>query len=160
MDGTKAPVSAPPPEITGAVRERIAADPFCRHLGIELEALRPGYARLGMALTPDMLNFHGTAHGGAVFALADAAHAAASNSHGDPAVALHVGLDYVAPARAGCRLVAEAVEEERGRRTALYRLTVREEGTGRLIAAGQGRGDILGRGDGGVGGGGGVPGGG
>lgn len=108
-------------------------------MGIELEELRPGYARLSMVVAEDMVNFHGTGHGGAVFALADAAHAAASNSHGNPAVALHVALHYVAPARAGQRLVAEAVEEDRGRRTALYHLTVRDGDSGRLVADGHGR---------------------
>ncbi|QIA27370.1 hotdog fold thioesterase [Thermaerobacter sp. PB12/4term] len=119
--------------------DRIADDPFCRRLGIRLDDLRPGYARLSMTLGPDMVNFHGVGHGGAVFALADAAHAAASNSHGIPAVALHVALHYVAPARPGDRLVAEAWEEDCGRRTALYRLEVRRAPDGRLVAAGQGR---------------------
>lgn len=108
-------------------------------MGIRLEALRPGYARLSMTLRPDMANFHGVGHGGAVFALADAAHAAASNSHGVPAVALHVALHYVAPAHPGDRLVAEAWEDDCGRRTALYRLEVRRDADRRLVAAGQGR---------------------
>ena len=127
------------PAIPEGVRERIAADPFCKLLGIHLEALAPGYARLSMTVRPEMANFHGVGHGGAVFALADAAHAAASNSHGVPAVAVHVGLHYVAPARPGERLVAEAWEEDRGRRTALYRLEVRRHPDGRLVAAGHGR---------------------
>lgn len=125
--------------VAAEVRERIASDPFCRLLGIELLELAPGYARLRMPVTDDMHNFHGSAHGGAVFALADAAHAAASNSHGDPAVALHVDMHYLAPAQAGIVLEAEATEEQRGRRTGLYHLTVRNAETGRLIASGQGR---------------------
>lgn len=122
-----------------AVRARIAGDPFCRLLGIELEELAPGYARLGMTLTAQMLNFHGTGHGAAIFALADAAHAAASNSHGDPAVALHMAIHYLDPVPAGRRLVAEAREEDRGRRTALYHITVQDADTGRLVASCQGR---------------------
>ena len=125
--------------VPDALRERIAGDPFCRLLGIRLEDLQPGYARLAMTVQPEMLNFHGSGHGGAVFALADAAHAAASNSHGVPAVALHVALHYVSPAQPGDELVAEAWEEHRGRRTALYRLEVRRRQGGRLVAAGHGR---------------------
>ena len=143
-DGPPAPGAAEagaagPDAVPPGWRARIAADPFCRLLGIELEELRRGYARLGMTLRPEMANFHGAGHGGAVFALADAAHAAASNSHGVPAVALHVALHYVAPARPGDRLVAEAWEEHCGRRTGLYRLEVRRRPDGRLVAAGHGR---------------------
>nr|PZN42444.1 MAG: hypothetical protein DIU70_05125 [Bacillota bacterium] len=54
-------------------------------------------------------------------------------------MALHVGIEYVAPVRAGIVLVAEARELHRGRRTALYGIEVREEGSGRLVAACHGR---------------------
>lgn len=127
------------PEVSAALRERIAADPFCQFLGIALDEIRPGYARLSMTVTAAMLNFHGTGHGGMVYTLADAAHAAASNSHGDPAVAVHLGFHYLAPARAGQRLVAEASEESRSGRTGLYHLVVRDAANGEMLAAGQGR---------------------
>lgn len=117
----------------------IAADPFARSLGIVLEELRPGYARLRMTPTESMLNFHGTLHGGAIFALADAAFAAASNSHGTTAVGLSIEAQYLSPGRAGVALVAEAEEEDLGRRTALYRIVVKEEETGTKVAALQGR---------------------
>ncbi|MEX1407313.1 hotdog domain-containing protein [Hydrogenibacillus schlegelii] len=51
-----------------------------------------------------MLNFHGTANGGAVFALADVAFAVASNSHGVPVVGVQMTISYMAPAGAGDRL--------------------------------------------------------
>ncbi|HET8613135.1 MAG TPA: phenylacetic acid degradation protein PaaD, partial [Sphingomonas sp.] len=37
--------------------------------GIVIEEARAGYARIHMALRPDMLNGHGIAHGGMIFAL-------------------------------------------------------------------------------------------
>lgn len=106
------------------VREKIARDPFCRREGFVLEELRPGYARVSVTLTEDMLNFHGSAHGGLIFALADAAFAAASNSRGVPAVALTATIHYLRPATAGVTLVATATEENLTRRTALYRVVV------------------------------------
>jgi len=118
---------------------RIAADPFAQSLGITLEELRPGYARLRMETTPQMLNFHGSVHGGAIFSLGDAAFAAASNSHGVPAVGLAIEAQYLAPASPGQVLVAEAQEEDLGRRTALYRIVVTNRATGRKVAVLQGR---------------------
>ncbi|PSQ12651.1 phenylacetic acid degradation protein PaaI [Halobacteriales archaeon QS_7_68_65] len=52
------------------VRERIASDPFCATLGIDLVDLGPASARTELAVTDELLNFHGTPHGGAVYSLA------------------------------------------------------------------------------------------
>lgn len=124
-------------EVLEALATKFRDDPLCKFLGINLVELRPGYARLSMDVTPSMLNFHGVAHGGAVFALADAAFAAASNSHGRAAVALNVSITYLAPTSAGTRLWCTATEEKRGKRTALYRLAV-EDDRGELVALAQG----------------------
>ena len=48
--------------------------------GIEIEEAREGYARIAMTVRADMLNGHGIAHGGMIFALADTAFAYACNS--------------------------------------------------------------------------------
>jgi acyl-CoA thioesterase len=45
-----------------------------------------------LTVTDAMTNFHGTAHGGVIFAISDMAFAAACNSHGQVAVALNVSL--------------------------------------------------------------------
>ena len=66
----------------------------------------------------------GIPHGGAIFSLADAAFAAASNSYGQVAVALNVSLNYLSAVPVGARLYAEATEESKSRRIALYRLSV------------------------------------
>lgn len=115
------------------VRQRISQDPFAHFLGIELLELREGYSKVTMTVGEHMLNFHGIPHGGAIFSLADAAFAAAGNSHGRTAVALNVSISYLAAVPVGARLYAEATEESLGRRTALYRLSV-TTGDGTLVA--------------------------
>jgi len=119
------------------VREKIQGDPFARSLGIELLELKPGYSKLRMVVRENMLNFHGIPHGGAIFSLADAAFAAASNSHGTQAVALEMTVHYLAAAEVGTTLYAEAREEKLGKRTALYRIRV-TDADGQLIASCQG----------------------
>ncbi|MDQ2740325.1 MAG: phenylacetic acid degradation protein PaaD, partial [Actinomycetota bacterium] len=42
----------------------MAADSASRSLGIELIENGPGWARTRMVIRPDMVNGHGTAHGG------------------------------------------------------------------------------------------------
>jgi acyl-CoA thioesterase len=115
------------------IRQHINQDPFARFLGIELLELCEGYSRVAMTVEEHMLNFHGIPHGGVIFSLADAAFAAASNSHGQPAVALNVSISFLATAPVGARLYAEASEESLTRRTALYRLAVTAE-DGTLVA--------------------------
>jgi acyl-CoA thioesterase len=116
--------------------EWVAGDPFARSLGIELVDVAPGAGVVAMTVREDMLNSHDTAHGGAIFALADQAFAVASNSHGPLAVALEISINYVAPARAGDRLTAQAREESQGRKVGVYRLKVTKE-DGTLVALAQ-----------------------
>ena len=108
--------------------ERVfARDGFAQLLGIEIIELAKGYAKAACTIREDMLNFLGLPHGGAIFSLADAAFAAASNSHGQKSVALNVNISYLAAAQPGERLYAQAREEKLGKRTALYTIRVTNE---------------------------------
>jgi acyl-CoA thioesterase len=77
-----------------------------------------------MTVGPMHVNFNGTCHGGAVFALADSAFGLASNSHGPVAAGIDAHVAYHRPARLGERLEARAVEASRGSRVATYRVDV------------------------------------
>ena len=110
------------------LRERIADDPFCAKLGIDLVELGEGTARTELVVTEDLCNFHGTPHGGAIYSLADAAFAAASNSHGDPAVALETNISYLEAVEVGDTLVATAEETHMTRKTAEYEVEVACDG--------------------------------
>ena len=105
-------------------------DRFARLLGIELEEVGPGFCRVGLTVTGDMLNAVGLTHGGVTFSLADFAFAVASNSHGRVAVALSAQMSYPAASRQGDRLTAQAREDNRTGRTGLYTIEVRgQDGT-------------------------------
>lgn len=102
----------------------VAEDPACRALGIELEEVAQGRARLRMRATTQMANLHGIVHGGYLFLLADAAFAYASNSHGHAAVAHSAQVTFLRPAAVDDQLVAEAVEVARYGRSGVYDVTV------------------------------------
>src|SRR5512140_1420910 len=99
------------------IRKHLENDQFAKSLGIELVELREGYARCEMAVTETMLNAHGSAHGGAIFTLADFAFAAACNSYGQIAVALEVSINFLDAVKPGMHLIAEAKEESLTPRT-------------------------------------------
>jgi uncharacterized protein (TIGR00369 family) len=45
--------------------------PFSQHLGIKVDALEKGIARLSMTVKPEFMTSWGTAHGGSILALLD-----------------------------------------------------------------------------------------
>lgn len=108
-------------------------DAASRGLGMALERVGPGAARLSMAVGAGMANGHGICHGGFIFALADSAFAFACNTTGEVAVAQHCAVTFVRPARVGERLVAVASEQHRAGRGGTYDVRVETEG-GELVA--------------------------
>lgn len=102
-------------------------------LGMELEEVRPGYARLAMTIRADMVNGHEICHGGLIFSLADSAFAFACNSHDVTTVAAQCQISFLAPARLGDRLIAEAVERHRRAKSGITDVTV-TNGAGETVA--------------------------
>jgi acyl-CoA thioesterase len=107
-----------------AVAALYAADRAAHSLGIEVLEVAPGHVTLSMSVRADMLNGHGTCHGGILFALADTAFAFACNSHGEARVAAGASIEYIAPALAGEVLLARAAETSRGARHGLYDVVI------------------------------------
>ena len=105
--------------------------------GIAIEEAREGYSRISMRLLREMLNGHGTAHGGMIFALADTAFAYACNSRNVKTVAAQASIVFLDAAREGELLVAEAEERALAGRSGVYHVAVRTDG-GRAVAEFQG----------------------
>ena len=121
-----------------AGRTMFERDPASQALGMVLDDIRPGYARMTMTVRPDMLNGHATCHGGYIFMLADSAFAFACNSHNLSTVGAGCTIDYLAPGRAGDVLVAEATEQALQGKTGVYDVTVKTA-DGRTIALFRGK---------------------
>ncbi len=115
-----------------------ANDRAVRGLGMEVEAIGPGRADIAMTVREDMLNGHDICHGGFISTLADSAFAYACNSYNEVTVASGFGIDFVAPARDGDRLVARCVEVSKAGRTGVYDTEVLNQ-RGERIAVFRGR---------------------
>ena len=113
-------------------------DPASQALGMTLDAIRPGFARMRMRVREDMLNGHGTCHGGYIFMLADSAFAFACNSHNFNTVGAGCTIDYLAPGRAGDVLTAEATEQALAGKTGVYDVVVTDQ-DGRKLALFRGK---------------------
>ena len=111
-------------------------DRYARFVGIELLDVGPGYARARFEVQEHHLNALDTAHGAAIFALADVVFQAASNSHGLMALAINVSISFLKAVRGGT-LVAEAREVSLNPKLASYTVEVTDE-AGDTVAIFQG----------------------
>lgn len=118
------------------LKEYFKGDRFAEHSNIELLSISPGQARAKMTLEPHHLNGWGTAHGGAIFTLADFVFAAAANSHGTLAVAVNVSISFLKAARGGT-LWAEGREISKNFKLGSYTIEVKDD-QGDLVALFQG----------------------
>ena len=100
------------------------AEPASKWLGLSLDAVGLGRAEMSMIVEARHANCHGICHGGFVFTLADSAFGYACNSHNVRTVSAQNAIPYVAPARAGDRLRAVAVEVVQSGRSGVYDVTV------------------------------------
>jgi acyl-CoA thioesterase len=133
-----------PAELARACADRMYADDAAsRALGMAVDDVAPGRATVRMTVTDAMTNGHGTCHGGYVFLLADSAFAFACNTYDVVTVAAAADVVFVAPARVGDELVAEAAERVRFGRSGVYDITVRRAG-GDVVAEFRGHSRSLG----------------
>jgi acyl-CoA thioesterase len=126
----------PPParsEAATAVAALYERDACAQALGITVDEVSPGYARLRMTVRADMVNGHDLCHGGMTFTLADTAMAYAAATTQPAAVATAVHIIFPAPARLGDVLVAECREAHLQGRAGVYDIEVRGGG-GALVA--------------------------
>ena len=106
-------------------------------MGMTVDACGDGWARVSMTIRPDMLNGHGTCHGGFLFVLADSAFAFACNSRNERTVAQHCAITFLKPGLPGQRLTAEARRQALAGRSGVYDVTVSNQ-DGAVIATFQG----------------------
>ncbi|NTV71160.1 MAG: hydroxyphenylacetyl-CoA thioesterase PaaI [Azonexaceae bacterium] len=113
-------------------------DRAAQALGIRIVRVQPGASLLTMDVRSDMVNGHHICHGGMIFSLADTAFAYACNSYNKNTVASACHIDFLAPAKEGETLEAEAVERSAAGRTGVYDITVRIAG-GKTVALFRGK---------------------
>jgi acyl-CoA thioesterase len=118
------------------VKEFVKNDRFADYCGVELVEVSEGRATARMRIEDHHRNGIGTVHGGALFALAHLALAAAANSRGTLAVATNASIWYVKPTREGS-LLATAREVSLEAKLATYAIEVTDE-DGMLVAVFEG----------------------
>jgi acyl-CoA thioesterase len=114
-------------------RHMLAAEGTGPAWDLKLEEVREDYARVSMVVRADMLNGHGFAHGGMIFALADSAFACVCNGANQASMAAQASIVFLDRVREGETLIAEATEVAREGRAGVTRVAVRAN-DGRTVA--------------------------
>ncbi|OTA20562.1 phenylacetic acid degradation protein PaaD [Xenorhabdus beddingii] len=115
------------------VETMYAQDACAQQMGMHIEHIDIGFARLSMKIMPDMLNGHQSCHGGILFSLADTAFAYACNSEGLAAVASRGSIDFIRPAWVGDQLTASASVLHQGKNNGLYNVEIINQ-NGKVVA--------------------------
>ena len=114
---------------------RNSANPYARKLGITVEEIGPGYARVVKDVTAEDANPVGVPHGGVYFSMADTACGSAMAAHGYYAVTVSTAYNFLRSAKLGDRLTAEARERKPGRSICFFDIEVRDQ-DGTLLGTG------------------------
>lgn len=129
--GTGMPTTPLPP----FARAMLEPPSLAATLGITLVALAPGRATCRLVITGEHVNQAAVTHGGAVFALADTAIGLASSREDGPVpLGTSFSLQILRATRPGDALLAEAVEEHRGRRLVSQRVVLHRAADRALVA--------------------------
>src|ERR1700750_1109955 len=115
-----------PDELANRVaREMLAGEGTGPAWDIRIEEARQDYVRISMVVRADMLNSHGIAHGGMIFALAGTAFAYGCHGANHASVAAQASIVCLVKVREGETLIAEANEVAREGRAGVTRVAVR-----------------------------------
>ena len=99
-------------------------DRASQSMGMVLEAVRDGVARLSLTVGPHMVNGHGICHGGIIFSLADSAFAFACNSQNRVSLGGSCSIEFLRPVQLGDELIATARILHQGNRSGICDVTV------------------------------------
>jgi acyl-CoA thioesterase len=120
-------------DIVEDLKAKADNEPIASFLGMKLEELSPGYAKVTMRMLPEYRNFNGLIYGGIIMCVADQAFAYASNSMAPGSVASQFNLHFIAGARVGDELTAECRVVKSGRKVGISEMTVTNQ-EGKLLA--------------------------
>jgi acyl-CoA thioesterase len=122
--------------------EVVSNDKFiCDLVGIKIDDVAKGFARVSLVLRENHLNGVGIVQGGVIYSLADYAFAAASNYCDGTVVGVESSISFIRSIRTG-KIFAEAEEVDRSRSFSVCRARVFDEAEN-LLAIMNCRGYIL-----------------
>lgn len=115
------------------MRRKFDESPCAILMGMRLEELSPGYAKVKLELRQDFLNWDNMIHGGVIATVLDQAFGCACNTLEDIHVAIQMNIHFLAAAPVGETLYAESRIIRAGKRVGASEMSVCDS-EGKVIA--------------------------
>jgi acyl-CoA thioesterase len=115
------------------MRKKFDESPCALLLGMQLEELSQGYAKVKLELRKEFLNWDDMIHGGIIATVLDQAFGCACNTLEDIHVAIQMNIHFLAAAPVGETLYAESRIIRAGKRVGASEMTV-SDSAGKMIA--------------------------
>ena len=125
-----------PADFAEQIRRANESNPFMLHNHIRAVSLKETQAAVEAEIEPDSLNAMGSVHGGLMFVMAEVAAGLATRNDGRRYVTLDSSFRFIKGSNSAKTLLAEAAITKRGRTVCFARTSVREPGSGILLAEG------------------------
>ncbi len=115
------------------IKEKFKNDKFAKLFGIELDELTDETVKMQLKLKADMNNFYDRPHGGAIYALADAAFSVIGNNKNNISVALGCSINYHSSPNPGQILYVEGQLINQTNKIGTYNFLVFSQENGKKI---------------------------
>jgi acyl-CoA thioesterase len=118
------------------IKDKFREDLFAQKLGVVLDELTENDVKMHMKLKPELNNFYGRPHGGAIYGLADAAFSILGNNKNNVSVALDCHITYHSSPDPEQILYVEGeiINQTRKIGTYLFTLYTKENGIRKKVA--------------------------
>jgi len=119
------------------LRRKFDESPCAMFLGMKLEELSEGYAKVKLELREEFLNWDNMIHGGIIATLLDQAFGCACNTMDNIHVAIQMNIHFLSAAPVGENIYAESRIIRAGKRVGASEMTV-SDSEGKVIARASG----------------------
>ncbi len=118
------------------ITEKFKNDNYAKNFGIVLDDLTEKTIKMHMQLNPEMNNFNGRPHGGAIYGLADVAFSLIGNNQNNISVALDCTINYHASPKSDETLYVEGklIKQTRKIGTYLFDVYTEVDGSRNIVA--------------------------
>lgn len=116
------------------IKEMSGNSSYAKLLGLKIEEVTEGRAKISMKLTEELMNPSNSPHGGAILSLADHTCGTAAMTMGY-CVGSQSSYNFISSANIGEELIAESWVIHNGRRTRILEVEVKRE-DGKIVAKG------------------------
>lgn len=125
------------------LKERFDSSPYAQYLGMKIDVLSRGYARVKMELRKEFLTWDNLVQGGVIGSLLDQAFGYSVNTLEIMYVAVQLNINFISSPAVGDTIYAESKVLHAGKSVAICEMSVADS-KGKMVA--RGTGTTIGRG--------------